>query len=392
MLGPYTLQDALGTGSMGTVYKAQSKNDSHWYAVKVLPRRSMWNVRIARRQVRNFEQINHPAVVPFVDVGTAGSTHYLAWPFIDGDVLENIVQQRGKLDPSEAALHALHVAEGMDACHQKDIFHGLLKPSNIMVSHDGQARILDFGIGALLANAESESLVDTMSTANSVTSGLDCASPECILEPSNRTPAGDQYSLGCVLYFCLTGQYPFPTGTAVEKMMAHQTKAPTPIAELAPDVPTELIEVVNRLMNKSPEGRYPRSADVVEALRPLAAPATIADRITRAVKSKPDSIRLRALANQATYIEEPTDTPVAVSVATQPALPTRRSIHQARTLEPERASPSVAAEQAPHSQPQSFYFDEPEVNWVERFGPFGVMIAAILAAAATWIVSMFLFQ
>src|SRR5207253_11302587 len=82
VLGPFTLMDALGTGSMGTVYKAQSKTDNQWYAVKVLPRRSMWNVRIARRKVRAFEQCRHPAVVPFVDVGTAGGMHYLAWPYV----------------------------------------------------------------------------------------------------------------------------------------------------------------------------------------------------------------------------------------------------------------------------------------------------------------------
>src|SRR5207237_1108985 len=72
VLGPFTLMDVLGAGSMGTVYKAHSKTDSNWYAVKVLPRRSMWNVRIARRKVRSFEQARHPSVVPFVDVGTAG--------------------------------------------------------------------------------------------------------------------------------------------------------------------------------------------------------------------------------------------------------------------------------------------------------------------------------
>ena len=85
VLGPFTLMDALGTGSMGTVYKAQSKTDNGWYAVKVLPRRSMWNVRIARRKVRLFEQCQHQAVVPFVDVGTAGGMHYLAWPLVEGE-------------------------------------------------------------------------------------------------------------------------------------------------------------------------------------------------------------------------------------------------------------------------------------------------------------------
>ena len=96
VLGPFTLMDALGTGSMGTVYKAQSKTDNNWYAVKVLPRRSMWNVRIARRKVRAFEQCQHPAVVPFVDVGTSGGMHYLAWPLVEGETLDKIVAARGQ--------------------------------------------------------------------------------------------------------------------------------------------------------------------------------------------------------------------------------------------------------------------------------------------------------
>src|SRR5262245_7577639 len=97
VLGPYVLVDALGSGSMGTVYKALSKNDQQFYAVKVLPRRSMWNVRLARRQVRQFGQFSHPSVAPFVDVGTSGGMHYLVWPLIDGEPLEALVQRHGKL-------------------------------------------------------------------------------------------------------------------------------------------------------------------------------------------------------------------------------------------------------------------------------------------------------
>src|ERR671930_135205 len=110
VLGPFTLMDALGAGSMGTVYKAQSKNDTNWYAVKVLPRRSMWNVRIARRKVRLFEQCQHSSVVPFVDVGTSGGMHYLACPLVEGKPLEKVVQERGKLPVEEAARYALHTA------------------------------------------------------------------------------------------------------------------------------------------------------------------------------------------------------------------------------------------------------------------------------------------
>src|SRR4029077_16706813 len=274
VLGPFTLMDALGSGSMGTAYKAHNKTDNQWYAVKVLPRRSMWNVRIARRKVRSFEQACHPSVVPFVDVGTAGGMHYLAWPHVEGETLDKVVQKTGPLPAGQAASYALQVAEGLDICHQHGLIHGLLKPSNLMAGAGGQVFILDFGIGCLLAETEGESLVDTMSTANAVTSGLDCASPESIMDPQNLTPAGDQYSLGCVLYFLLTGQYPFAEGSAAEKMMAHQFREPTPISELSPDVPPELALVAERLMKKSPEERFGTVVEVVEALRPLAKAST----------------------------------------------------------------------------------------------------------------------
>jgi serine/threonine protein kinase len=269
VLGPYVLLDAIGSGSMGQVYKATSKNDGLPYAVKVLPRRSMWNVRLARRQVRSFGQFEHPAVVPFVDVGTAGGLHYLVWPLVEGTTLEQLVQQHGRLPAQQAALYGVQIAQGLTVAHQNNLFHGLVKPSNIMVGPDNQARLLDFGIGSLLVENEGESLVDTMSTANTLTSGLDCASPESIMEPTNRTPAGDQYSLGCVLYFCLTGRVPFPEGSAVEKMMAHQTKEPVPIRELAPDVPEGLAAVVKKLMSKTPDERYTGCDELVEALEPF---------------------------------------------------------------------------------------------------------------------------
>lgn len=273
VLGPYTLLDAIGSGSMGTVYKAISKNDGQHYAVKVLPRRSMWNVRLARRQVRAFSSFNNASVVPFIDVGTAGGLHYLSWPLVEGEALDKLVEREGKLAPATAALYGVQIAQGMAIAHQNGLFHGLLKPSNLLIGTDSVARILDFGIGSLLVENEGESLVDTMSTANTLTSGLDCSSPESILEPTNRTPAGDQYSLGCVLYFCLTGQYPFPDGSAVEKMMAHQSKEPRPVKELNPDVPDEIVAVIKRLMAKDPAQRYAMMDEVVEALQPFAAEA-----------------------------------------------------------------------------------------------------------------------
>jgi serine/threonine-protein kinase len=389
VLGPYTLKDALGTGSMGTVYKAVSKNDNNSYAVKVLPRRSMWNVRIARRQVRAFEQIDHPAVVPFVDVGTAGSTHFLAWPLVEGQNLESIVAEHGKVQPDVAALYALQAAEGLDACHQQNIIHGLLKPSNLMVGPNQQVHILDFGIGSLLANAEGESLVDTMSTANSVSSGLDCASPECIMEPSNRTPAGDQYSLGCVLYYTLTGRYPFPDGTAVDKMMAHQTKQPTPVRELAPDVPEALAAVVERLMQKSPEKRYPNTSEVIDALRPLAAGRSAsARRASRLAKPAADPAPVNS--RLGTNGDKPH---VAAEVSPirrgspKPVLPTRESLRPDPTPVPVPTHTEVRHSLNP------FGFEEVESKslW-SRLRPVGLVVGIAMAAGGTWWLSMYLFK
>jgi serine/threonine-protein kinase len=279
VLGPYTITDTIGFGSLGTVYQARSRNDEQLYALKLMPRRSVWNVRIAKRLVRTFEKIRHPAVVRFVDVNTVGANLYLAWPFVEGEILERLVRRKSRLLPGVAALFALQTAEGLSACHQHGLIHGLLKPSSLLVRPDQEIRILDFGIGSLLSGSEGEELVDTMSAANAVTSGLDCRSPENILDAKVRTPAGDQYSLGCILYFCLTGRYPFAGETAVEKMLAHQVQEPTPIRSLRPEVPQRLVDIVRRLMAKAAEGRYFSLDEVCEALRPLAVAPEVAGRL-----------------------------------------------------------------------------------------------------------------
>jgi serine/threonine-protein kinase len=402
VLGPFTLMDALGAGSMGTVYKAQSKTDNKWYAVKVLPRRSMWNVRIARRKVRSFEACRHPAVVPFVDVGTAGGMHYLAWPYVEGQPFDKVMQEQGKLSPQLAAHYALQVAEGLEICHQQGLFHGLLKPSNLMVGGNHEVYILDFGIGCLLAETEGESLVDTMSTANAVSSGLDCASPESIMDPTNLTPAGDQYSLGCILYHAVTGRFPFPDGSAAEKMMAHQFKEPTPITELNPDVPQELVDIIERLMKKAPEARFGAVAEVVEALRPLAVgPASKPEpRTLRPAKSAPalpetdhfETPRGAPASYRSVAPSTPTPKPQAIGT-----LPSRTSLRGS----PNAAPPAPPAPPAPSPAPSPPVAEQPgerEVpgatasgpasSWEEKIGPLGITIGAIIACALVWMLAI----
>jgi serine/threonine-protein kinase len=401
VLGPFTLMDSLGSGSMGTVYKAQSKTDNQWYAVKVLPRRSMWNVRIARRKVRAFEQCRHASVVPFVDVGTAGGMHYLAWPLVEGETLDKIAAQKGKLPPAFAAHIALQVAEGLDVCHQQGLIHGLLKPSNIMLGAAGEIYILDFGIGCLLAETEGESLVDTMSTANAVTSGLDCASPESIMEPTNLTPAGDQYSLGCTLYYLLTGKYPFPEENAAEKMMAHQFKQPTPIAELNPDVPPALIAIVDRLMQKAPDARFGSASEAVDALRPLASKETgflAAPKPARAaVAAAP---RVAVLPVQASQAAPAKPAPKSVSPSTPTpkpqnlgCLPTRDTVRPAAKAPAQAAQPALAPEPAvgqpgSHIIPGFVEDDGRAYDNDDQLGPLGIALTAGIACALVYFLAV----
>ncbi len=392
VLGPFTLMDSLGSGSMGTVYKAQNKNDNGWYAVKVLPRRSMWNVRIARRKVRAFEQAQHPAVVPFVDVGTSGGMHYLAWPLIDGTPLDKHIEQNGPMPATQAALIALQTAEGLDLVHQQHLFHGLLKPSNLMLGSDGHVKILDFGIGCLLAETEGESLVDTMSTANSVNSGLDCASPESIMDPNNLTAVGDQYSLGCVLYYLLGGRYPFPEGTAVEKMMAHQHKQPTPLRNLAPDTPEELIKIVEKLMEKEPANRFASCAELIEVLRPLTSgvaptrhrvPQRNAASRSPAQGPAQQPIRPIAPSNREVTEPEPTTTPAQKHPVQKPApTPQRPTTPVQRAPLPVEPDPDTYEELPPDETAQA--------PARPPLGTLGLVLLAILAGLLAWLVTTFL--
>jgi serine/threonine-protein kinase len=327
-----------------------------------------------------------------VDVGTAGGMHYLAWPFVEGEGLDKTVQAQGNINAGLTAYYGMQVAEALEICHQQALFHGLLKPSNLMVGGDGHIYILDFGIGCLLAETEGESLVDTMSTANSVASGLDCASPESIMDPQNLTPAGAQYSLGCVLYYCLTGQYPFPEGSAAEKMMAHQFKEPTPISELNPEAPAALVEVVERLMQKSPENRYSSAAAVVEELRPLAqAPSSTPKppprpnaRSARPAPPRP-TLPTGQPRNGSVSVSAPTPKPSLSSIS----LPNRQSIRgMAPAAPPPPPKPVAERPAAPEAQVQD---EQSEFkSWDDKYGQAGVVLVAVAACALAWAVMTYL--
>lgn len=269
-LGPYSLLEPVGSGSLGVVYRAIRRDTRKRFAVKVLPLRSLWNVLQAKKQVTEFAALPaHPAVVPFVDIDTANGSHYLVWPFVEGETFDALVRRTGPLDPAKAADYLADVADALALCHSHNLAHGLLKPSNLMLGPDRRPRILDLGMGAILAEnlADNESLLDTISTANTTRGSLECSAPETLTDPSIRTPTADAYAFGCILYYVLTGVYPFADVSAVDQIIAHQTQEPVPAQVRNPDIPESLARLVVQLMKKAPAER-PQNLELVrDALR-----------------------------------------------------------------------------------------------------------------------------
>jgi serine/threonine-protein kinase len=278
VLGPYLLTDSHASGSLGAVYRAVGRLDHKPYAIRVLPLRSLWNVHLAKEQVRAFAGLpDHPAVVPLADIDSAGGFHYLAWPFVEGTTLDAVGAAFGRLPVSEAVRVAGQLADGLAVCHAQGIAHGLLKPSNVLLGADDQPRLLELGIGAILSEnlADGQSMLDTLSTATAAIGMFDCCAPEWLDNPTVRTPAGDLYSFGCVLHFLLTGSLPFPDGTAVCKALAHKTRPPPSAAGLNPGVPAWLEDLVLALLRKDPAARPAEAVAVATLLGAREAPSTI---------------------------------------------------------------------------------------------------------------------
>ena len=286
-ISDYRLVDILGTGSMGTVYKARSIKDGGWYAIKIVRRRNVVNLRSVAQKAQVLKHVRHPRVSALVALGAVGERVYLVWPFLaDGTRLDTYVERSGQLPVRQAAQIALQIASGLQPFHEAGLFHGLLKPSDILIGSDRRVRVLDFGVGFLLATERGKSLLDTMTNTKAIDRGLDCASPESIVNPLDRTPAGDQYSLGCILYYCLSGQFPFPDPHPVRKMIGHQTETPVPIQELNVNVPPRLAAIVDRLLQKQPAARYGDTGEVIAALQ-----AVLSDRQLHSAPVSPRTTR-----------------------------------------------------------------------------------------------------
>src|SRR3954451_8418149 len=263
----YTLIDMLGQGGMGRVYLARDTRLNRNVALKILSPERVNNPRaIARfqREARVGAQLQHENLVRIYDEGECNGKCYLVMEYIEGKTIGAMIAESGRLAPSTAARLTRQVALGLEHAQQKGLIHRDVNPYNILVTRDGTAKLTDMGLAIDLA----EQVAVTRDGATVGT--FDYISPEQARHSHAVDTRSDIYSLGCTLYHMLAGQVPFPGPSLPEKLLGHQVGEPAPLSAAVPAVPPGLVEVVRKMMQKSPDARYASPLQVAQALEPFA--------------------------------------------------------------------------------------------------------------------------
>ena len=263
-LGNYALMDLLGRGGMGSVFLARHRTMNRRVALKVVSKQVGKDPASLDRflaEARLIASLDHPNIVQAYDVGKESDRFYIVMEYIEGQDLEAIVQEHGLFGFEEVADCIRQAAEGLAHAHGRNMIHCDIKPSNLLLSDQGVIKILDMGMARLAESGEdSGEQVD-----HKVLGTIDYMSPEQAMDGPDFDHRADIYSLGCTLYFLLTGHPPFDEGTLTQRIVKHQTQPPPDILAEQPDTPQELVDICMKMMAKDPADRY-QSAEEVAVL------------------------------------------------------------------------------------------------------------------------------
>ena len=267
-LGPYLVVDSIGQGGMGQVFKAEHRMMGRTVAIKVLPRHKSTPEAIASftREIRAQAQLDHPNLVRAFDAGHEGNVYFLVTEYVPGTDLRKFVRARGRLTQTEAATIISQAAAGLDHAHRRGLIHRDVKPGNLLVTPDGLTKVSDLGLAGFL----DQDIDAEDPRAGKIVGTADYLSPEQIINPRSVTAAGDLYSLGCTLYYAVTGKVPFPGGNTRDKARRHCEDVPLNPRVFNPALSDEFIKVMEAMMEKSVADRLQSGADVVARLAPWA--------------------------------------------------------------------------------------------------------------------------
>ena len=270
-LGAYEIVGPIGQGGMGVVYRARDVRLNRDVAIKLLADKIVTDSgAIARFRVeaQAASALNHPHILTIYDVGETGEVRYIAMEYIDGETLRAHIATKREVGETLELL--TQIAEGLAKAHEADIVHRDLKPDNIMISADGYAKILDFGL-AKLVDPRPVDADATTQTAPSTEPGVLVGTPQYMspeqLSGGEVGPSSDMFAFGAVAYEALTGRRAFPSTVLAETV--HQIVAvdPPPMRTIDERIPPDLQRVVSRCLAKHPSSRYATMRDVVAKLK-----------------------------------------------------------------------------------------------------------------------------
>jgi serine/threonine protein kinase len=266
-VGPYELLQRLGGGAMGTVYKARHVQLNQSFALKLLNEELLVSQYACQRFTRELAAvmaIHHPHVVRGTDMGVDKHRQFLVMEYLEGLDLAHLVRAHGPLPAEVACELTLQAALGLEAIDLAGLVHRDIKPSNLFLTTRGQIKILDLGLVRLVEETEVENPINS---ALRIMGTGDFIAPEQGTNSHDVDIRADIYSLGCTLYFLLAGHAPFrDRPTFLQKLVAHYSVPIPPLATSRPDLDRGLLEVLDRMVAKSPRERFQHPREIVKQL------------------------------------------------------------------------------------------------------------------------------
>lgn len=260
----YEVLSLVGVGGMSNVYKAVDRQTGAEVAIKFLKEEFFENEELVRRfknESKAISLLSHECIIKVLDFNITDSEKYLVVEYINGVTLKEFIDNRGKLTWEETLVFANIILGALGHAHENGVVHRDLKPQNIMLTRDGQLKIMDFGI-ARLATANQRTVTDK------AIGSVHYISPEQVRGQSTDKRS-DIYSIGIMMYEMITGKLPFQSETAVSVALQQLSDSAQPVSELVPDVPKGLEQIIMKAIEKDPDKRYQSAGEMRKDLHKI---------------------------------------------------------------------------------------------------------------------------